>query len=59
MLVAHDRRFVVVVTVDVYDVGRMLDDLLGEVRVRALVDDLPSVGASVENLHGEISLVNV
>lgn len=51
VLVAHDRRLVDVVTVDVHDVGRMLDDLLGEVGVRALVYDLPRVGAGVENLR--------
>lgn len=51
VLVAHDRRLVDVVTVDVHDVGRMLDDLLGEVGVRALVHNLPRVCASVENLR--------
>lgn len=52
MLVAHDRRLVDVVAIDVDDVGRMLNDLLGEVGVRAFVDDLPLVGAGVEDLQG-------
>lgn len=51
MLVAYDRRFVDVVAIDVHDVGRMLNNLLGEIRVRPFVHYFPRVGARVEDLH--------
>lgn len=57
VLVVPNRRLADVIPVHVHNVGRMLDDLLREVRVRSFVDHLPGVGAGIVDLRRTANLL--